>query len=89
MDRLSDFPSALTRCFSFDGPDEGVAMDEERKEPRPANDNGYRSGQSLDPRIPRIAAARTLRHHRAALSLPKRAARCAVQGDDVRLWDAS
>jgi len=38
MARLSGFRSALTRCFSFDGPDEGVAMDEERKVPRPAND---------------------------------------------------
>src|SRR6266404_2260642 len=34
--RLSGFRSALTRCLSFDGPDEGVAMDEERKELRPA-----------------------------------------------------
>jgi hypothetical protein len=47
--------------FSFDGPDEGWRWTRETKEPRPANDNGSRSGQSFDPRIPRIAAARTLR----------------------------
>jgi hypothetical protein len=34
-----------------------MAVEEERKEPRPANDNGSRSGQSLDPRILRIAEA--------------------------------
>jgi len=31
-------PLRAYSLFSFDGPDEGVAMDEERKEPRPAND---------------------------------------------------
>ena len=34
-----------------------MAVEEERNGPRPANDNGSRSGQSLDPRILRIAVA--------------------------------
>jgi hypothetical protein len=34
-----------------------MAAEEESKGPRPANDNGSRSGQSLDPRILRIAEA--------------------------------
>ena len=34
-----------------------MAVEEERKGPRPANDNGPRSGESLDPRILRIAEA--------------------------------
>ncbi len=34
-----------------------MAVEEESKGPRPANDNGSRSGQSLDPRILRIAQA--------------------------------
>jgi hypothetical protein len=34
-----------------------MAVEEERKEPRPANDNGSRSSQSPDPRILRIAEA--------------------------------
>jgi hypothetical protein len=34
-----------------------MAVEEERKGLRPANDNGSRSGQSLDPRILRIAEA--------------------------------
>jgi hypothetical protein len=34
-----------------------MATEEECKGPRPANDSGSRSGQSLDPRILRIAEA--------------------------------
>jgi hypothetical protein len=34
-----------------------MAAEEERKGPRPANDNGPRSGGALDPRILRIAEA--------------------------------
>jgi len=34
-----------------------MAVEEERKGPGPANDNGSGSGQSLDPRILRIAEA--------------------------------
>jgi len=34
-----------------------MAVEEGRKGPRPANDNGSRSGPSLDPRILRIAEA--------------------------------
>jgi hypothetical protein len=34
-----------------------MAVEEEGKRPRPANDNGSRSGESLDPRILRIAEA--------------------------------
>jgi hypothetical protein len=34
-----------------------MAAEEESKGLRPANDNGSRSGQSLDPRILRIAEA--------------------------------
>ena len=58
--RLSDFRSALTRCCSFDEPCEGsvgMAAGGESKGLRPANDNGSRSDQSLDPRILRIAEA--------------------------------
>ncbi len=34
-----------------------MAVEEESKGPRPANDNGSRSDESLDPRILRIAEA--------------------------------
>jgi hypothetical protein len=34
-----------------------MAAEEERKGPRPANDNGLSTGDSLDPRILRIAEA--------------------------------
>jgi hypothetical protein len=34
-----------------------MAKEEERKGPCPANDNGSRSGEPLDPRIRRIAEA--------------------------------
>ena len=34
-----------------------MAAEQESKGPRPANDNGSRSGQALDPRILRIAEA--------------------------------
>jgi len=34
-----------------------MATEEEGKRPCPANDNGSRSGESLDPRILRIAEA--------------------------------
>jgi hypothetical protein len=34
-----------------------MTVEEERNGPGPANDNGSRSGQSLDPRILRIAEA--------------------------------
>jgi hypothetical protein len=47
-----------------------MAVEEERKGPRPANANGSRSGQSLDPRILRIAEAITRQLAREQAKLP-------------------
>jgi hypothetical protein len=64
-------------------------MDEERKEPRPANDNGSCPVSRL---TREFRGLQQLGHCDIIALLcpkPKRAARCARQGDDVRLWDAS
>jgi hypothetical protein len=61
--RRLDFPTSVLRLIVFfvRATDDGVGTVGKRKELRRANDNGSCSGESLDLRIPRIAAARTLR----------------------------